>query len=88
MIPFTHDIQFCFRFRKNKIFLKLTTTRNYHSAVTLACHSDSVPFSGQKVYCVLPCYGVCGYVCPREGLLCKGCKYVENVEVIAVRRIV
>ena len=26
MIPFTHDIQFCFKFRKNKIFLKLTTT--------------------------------------------------------------
>ena len=24
MIPFTHDIQFCFKFRKNQIFLKLT----------------------------------------------------------------
>ena len=24
MIPFTHDIQFCFKFRKNEIFLKLT----------------------------------------------------------------
>ena len=23
MIPFTHDIQFCFKFRKNEIFLKL-----------------------------------------------------------------
>ena len=25
MIPFTHDIQFCFKFKKNQIFLKLTT---------------------------------------------------------------
>ena len=25
MIPFTHEIQFCFKFRKNEIFLKLTT---------------------------------------------------------------
>ena len=24
MIPFTHDIQFCFKFKKNQIFLKLT----------------------------------------------------------------
>ena len=24
MIPFTHDIQFCFKFKKNEIFLKLT----------------------------------------------------------------
>ena len=25
MIPFTHNIQFCFKFKKNEIFLKLTT---------------------------------------------------------------
>ena len=25
MIPFTHDIQFCFKFKKNQTFLKLTT---------------------------------------------------------------
>ena len=25
MIPFTHNIQFCFKFKKNQIFLKLTT---------------------------------------------------------------
>ena len=25
MIPFIHDIQFCFKFKKNQIFLKLTT---------------------------------------------------------------
>ena len=28
MIPFTHDIQFCFKFRKNEIFLKLTTVEH------------------------------------------------------------
>ena len=25
MIPFTHNIQFCFKFKKDQIFLKLTT---------------------------------------------------------------
>ena len=28
MIPFTHDIQFCFNFRKNQTFLKLKTTEH------------------------------------------------------------
>ena len=28
MIPFTHDIQFCFKFRKNQTFLKLTTAEH------------------------------------------------------------
>ena len=55
-------------------------------AVTAACRSDSVPSSGQKVHCVLPCYGVCGYVCPRGGLICMACRYVGNVGVIAGRR--
>ena len=55
-------------------------------AVTPACRSDSVPCSGQKVHCVLPCIGVCGYVCPREGLMCMGCRYVGNVGIITVRR--
>ena len=28
MIPFTHNIQFCFKFKKNQIFLKLTTAEH------------------------------------------------------------
>ena len=28
MILFTHDIQFCFKFKKNQIFLKLTTVEH------------------------------------------------------------
>ena len=55
-------------------------------AITAAFHSDSVPSSGQKVRCVLPCYGVCGYVCPRERLVCMTCSYVGIVGVSTVRR--
>ena len=54
-------------------------------AVTPAYRSDSMPCSGQKVRCILPCIGVCGYVCPSKGLMCMGCRYVENVGIIAVR---
>ena len=55
-------------------------------ALTPTCRSDSVPSSEQKVRCVLPCYRLFGYVCPRAGLLRMACSYVGIVGVIAVKR--
>ena len=37
-------------------------------AVTAACRSDSVPSSGQKVRCVLPCSGSAAMYVHEEGL--------------------
>ena len=37
-------------------------------AVTAACRSDSVPSSGQKVHCVLLCYGSAAMYVHGEGL--------------------
>ena len=57
MIPFTHDIQFCFKFRKNKIILKLTTTERVKEVefldedlIQVKCMTSGVLIKPQDVY--------------------------------------
>ena len=57
MIPFTHDIQFCFKFRKNELFLKLTTVERVkemefldEDLIQVKCMASGVLIRPQDVY--------------------------------------
>ena len=57
MIPFTHDILFCFKFRKNKIFLKLTTAERVKEVefldedlIQVKCMTSGILIRPQDVY--------------------------------------
>ena len=57
MIPFTHDIQFCFKFRKNEIFLKLTTAERIKEVefldkdlIQVKCMTSGILIRPQDVY--------------------------------------
>ena len=57
MILFTHDIQFCFKFRKNKLFLKLTTAECVKEVefldedlIQVKCMTSRVLIRPQDVY--------------------------------------
>ena len=57
MIPFTHDIQFCFKFRKNEIFLKLTMAEHVKEVefldedlIQVKCMTSGIPIKPQDVY--------------------------------------
>ena len=57
MIPFMHDIQFCFKFRKNEIFLKLTTAERVkevefldEDVIQVNCMTSGVLIRSEDVY--------------------------------------
>ena len=57
MIPFTHDIQFCFKFKKNELFLKLTTAEYVKEVefldedlIQVKCMTSGVLIRPQDVY--------------------------------------
>ena len=57
MIPFTYDIQFCFKFRKNKIFLKLTTVEHVKEVefldedlIQVKCLTSRILIKPEEVY--------------------------------------
>ena len=57
MIPFTHDIQFCFKFRRNDVFLKLTTAEHVKEVefldddlIQVKCMTSGVLIRPQDVY--------------------------------------
>ena len=57
MIPFTHDIQFCFKFRKNELFLKLTTAERVKKVefldedlIQVKCMTSGILIKPQDVY--------------------------------------
>ena len=57
MIPFTHDIQFCFKFRKNELFLKLTMVERVKEVefldedlIQVKCMTSGVLIRAQDVY--------------------------------------
>ena len=57
MIPFAHDIQFCFKFRKNAIFLKLTTAERVKEVefldedlIQVKCMTSGILIRPQDVY--------------------------------------
>ena len=57
MIPFTHDIQFCFKFRKNQTFLKLSTAERVkevefldNNFIQVKCMTSGVLIRPEDVY--------------------------------------
>ena len=57
MIPFTHDIQFCFKFKKNELFLKLTTAERVKEVefldedlIQVKCMTSGILIRPQDVY--------------------------------------
>ena len=57
MIPFMHDIQFCFKFKKNQIFLKLTTAEGVKEVefldndfIQVKCMTSGVLIRPEDVY--------------------------------------
>ena len=57
MIPFTHDIQFCFKFKKNQIFLKLTTAERVKEVefldddfIQVKCMTSGILIRREDVY--------------------------------------
>ena len=57
MIPFTHDIQFCFKFRKNEIFFKLTTAERVKEVefldedlIQVKCMTSRILIKPEDVY--------------------------------------
>ena len=57
MIPFTHDIQFCFKFKKNQIFLKLTTAERVKEVeyldddfIQVKCMTSGILIRPEDVY--------------------------------------
>ena len=57
MIPFTHNIQFCFKFRKNQIFLKLTTAERVkelefldEDLIQVKCMTSGILIRPEDVY--------------------------------------
>ena len=57
MIPFTHDIQFCFKFRKKQMFLKLSTAERVKEVefldddfIQVKCMTSGVLIRPQDVY--------------------------------------
>ena len=57
MIPFTHDIQFCFKFRKNQTFLKLMTAKRVKEVefldddlIQVKCMTSGILIRPEDVY--------------------------------------
>ena len=57
MIPFTHNIQFCFKFRKNEIFLKLMTAEGVkevefldNDLIQVKCMTSGILIRPEDVY--------------------------------------
>ena len=57
MIPFTHNIQFCFKFKKNEIFLKLTTAEHVKEVefldedlIQVKCMTSGIQIKPEDVY--------------------------------------
>ena len=57
MIPFTHDIQFCFKFKNNQLFLKLTTVERIKEVefldndfIQVKCMTSSILIRPEDVY--------------------------------------
>ena len=57
MIPFTHDIQFCFKFKKNQIFLKLMTAERVKEVeyldddfIQVKCMTSGILIRPEDVY--------------------------------------
>ena len=60
MIPFTHDIEFCFKFKKNEIFLKLTMAEGVKEVefldedlIQMKCMTSGILIRPQDVYHVI-----------------------------------